>query len=155
MSTGKIFGNRPGVCGILLRIRQKWKTCIYEVLLIKEGAAPFNRAALETSVDSGGDPPSMINIFSELLNVKGNIRISSFTIENRNPQPTLLRMNRLTPYMRTPIRTVYAGTEEMSMAFPKIRRERKTQKNNHRNQASPGVQFPNALLSGDHGVILA
>lgn len=29
----------------------------------KEGAAPFNRAALEASVDPGGDPPSMINIF--------------------------------------------------------------------------------------------
>ena len=50
---------------------------VHEVLPIKEGATPFNRAALATSVDSGGDTPSMNNILSELLYVKGHLRFSS------------------------------------------------------------------------------
>lgn len=49
---------------------------VHEVLPIKEGATPFNRAALETSVDSGGDTPSMKNILTESLYVKGILKSS-------------------------------------------------------------------------------
>lgn len=65
-----------------------WKICynnslyLHEVLQIKEGETPFNRAALNSSVDSGGETPSMNSILSELLEVKRNIRYSSQTNQN-------------------------------------------------------------------------
>lgn len=68
-----------GVC--VKRTSGDNKFYVHEVLSMKEGATPFNRAALETSVDSGGDTPSMNTILSELLNVKGNLKFS-----NRNSQ---------------------------------------------------------------------
>ena len=64
-----------GVC--VKRTSGENRFYVHEVLPIKEGATPFNRAALETNVDSGGDTPSMNNILSELLYVKGNLRFSS------------------------------------------------------------------------------
>lgn len=63
-----------GVC--VKRTSGDNKFYVHEVLSMKEGATPFNRAALETSVDSGGDTPSMNTILSELLNVKGNLKFS-------------------------------------------------------------------------------
>ena len=64
-----------GVC--VKRASGENRFYVHEVLPIKEGATPFDRAALETSVDSGGDTPSMNNILSELLYVKGILRFSS------------------------------------------------------------------------------
>ena len=65
------------------------KFYIHEVLPIKEGATPFNRAALETSVDSGGDTPSMNRILSELLYVKDNLRFSAYIGANKTGAPQL------------------------------------------------------------------
>ena len=64
-----------GVC--VKRASGESRFYVHEVLSIKEGATPFNRAALKTSVDSGGDTPSMNNILSELLHVKGISRFPS------------------------------------------------------------------------------
>nr|DAL39411.1 MAG TPA_asm: chromosome segregation ATPase [Caudoviricetes sp.] len=58
------------------------KFYVHEVLSIKEGATPFNRAALETSVDSGGDTPSINNILSELIDVKENLKYSSRNVRD-------------------------------------------------------------------------
>lgn len=63
-----------GVC--VKRASGESRFYVHEVLPIKEGATPFNRAALKTSVDSGGDTPSMNNIPSELLHVKGILKSS-------------------------------------------------------------------------------
>lgn len=63
-----------GVC--VKRASGENRFYVHEVLPIKEGATPFDRAALETSVDSGGDTPSMNNILSELLYVKGVLKSS-------------------------------------------------------------------------------
>ena len=64
-----------GVC--VKRASGESRFYVHEVLPIKEGATPFNRAALKTSVDSGGDTPSMNNILFELLHVKEISRFSS------------------------------------------------------------------------------
>lgn len=64
-----------GVC--VKRASGENRFYVHEVLSIKEGATPFDRAALETSVDSGGDTPSLNSILSELLYVKGILRFSS------------------------------------------------------------------------------
>ena len=66
-----------GVC--VKRTSGKSRFYIHEVLPIKEGATPFNRAAHKISVDSGGDTPSMNNILSELPHVKEILRFSSGT----------------------------------------------------------------------------
>lgn len=63
-----------GVC--VKSVSGENKFYVHEVLSIKEGATPFNRAALETSVDSGGDTPSINNILSELIDVKENLKYS-------------------------------------------------------------------------------
>ena len=63
-----------GVC--VKRARGENMFYVHEVLPIKEGATPFNRAALETSVNSGGDTPSLNSILSELLYVKGVLKSS-------------------------------------------------------------------------------
>lgn len=64
------------------------KFYVHEVLSIKEGATPFNRAALETSVDSGGDTPSINNILSELIDVKENLKYSSRNVQNSSKNQT-------------------------------------------------------------------
>lgn len=68
-----------GVC--LKRTSGESRFYVHEVLPIEKGATPFNRAALETSVDSGGDTPSMNNILTELLHVKGILKSSRNQIE--------------------------------------------------------------------------
>ena len=69
-----------GVC--VKSVSGENKFYVHEVLSIKEGATPFNRAALETSVDSGGDTPSINNILSELIDVKENLKYSSRNGQN-------------------------------------------------------------------------
>ena len=85
----KISGENyiTGVC--VKRTSGENKFYVHEVLPIKEGATPFNRAALETSVDSGGDTPSMNRILSELLYVKDNLRFSAYIGANKTGAPQL------------------------------------------------------------------
>lgn len=85
----KISGENyiTGVC--VKRTSGENKFYVHEVLPIKEGATPFNRAALKTSVDSGGDTPSMNRILSELLYVKDNLRISAYIGANKTGAPQL------------------------------------------------------------------
>lgn len=75
----KISGENylAGIC--VKRANGENKFYLHEVLQIKEGETPFNRAALNSSVDSGGETPSINSILSELLEVKRNIRYSSRT----------------------------------------------------------------------------
>ena len=77
-----------GVC--VKRTSGENKFYVHEVLPIKEGATPFNRAALETSVDSGGDTPSMNRILSELLYVKDNLRFSAYIGANKTGASQLI-----------------------------------------------------------------
>ena len=76
-----------GVC--IGRTRGEHKFYVHD-FLIEGRASPFNRAALKTGVDSGGDAYSTNNIRSELLNVKRNLGASSG--ENKTEEPTSDRL---------------------------------------------------------------
>lgn len=81
----KISGENyiAGVC--VKRATGENRFYVHEVMQMKEGATPFNRAALRGSVDSGGDTPSMNTILSELLSVKGeNVRFSFRTAPEKD-----------------------------------------------------------------------
>lgn len=80
-------------------------------VLIETAGRQYNAEVVVGITDKGE------SVFYDVVDIEP----VNFTLKNRNPQPTLLRMNRLTPYMRIPLRIVYAKAVEMSIVFLRIK----------------------------------